>query len=398
MAHRPPRISLDAVRRLWFHRQGLSAPRTQALGRDAFVDHLERTGGLQLDSINVLARAHYLTLWSRFGAYDMTLPDTWTHTDRVAFEHWGHAACVLPASRLPLSRRAMRRFAPTGKWWSERRPSSAACGRVMKRLRDEGPLESADFGQRGDETGPWWGWKEDKEVLERYWHKGRIAISARRSFRRVYDVAERVYPEGPIASPTDYEDSWLLTGLRGNGVAHVRHIDGYFRAPHLSGDARRKSIARLLKRREVVEVEVEGQADRWLARPGDLEDLDALPAPRGTTLLCPFDSLLWQRRRAEDLLGFTYRVEIYVPKKDRVYGYYAMPILHCGRLVGRLDPKLHRDRGVLEIKSVHLEPGIPDSAGLRRGLEETLEDLATFVGATDLQVPRPPWATAGRGR
>ncbi len=387
MARRLPRIARDDVLRLWFHCQGLTAPRTTPLTRDAFVHHLEQTGGLQLDSINVLARAHYLTLWSRFGAYEMTLPDRWTYDDRVAFEHWGHAACVLPASRLPLSHRAMRRFAPTGKWWNERRPSSAACARVVKRLREEGPLESADFGPRDGKSGPWWGWKEDKEVLERYWRKGRVAIATRRSFRRVYDLAERVYPDGPLASPTAYEDSWLLTGLRGNGVAPLKHIDGYFRAPHLAGDARRRSVARLLKRRDVVEVQVEGQPEPWLARPADLEDLGALPSPRGTTVLCPFDSLLWQRRRAEDLLDFTYRVEIYVPRKDRVYGYYAMPILHDGRLVGRLDPKLHRDRGVLEIKSIHLEPGAPDGADLRTGLRHTLEDLADFVGAGDLQTP-----------
>jgi len=349
------------------------------------VDHLEGTGGLQLDSINVLARAHYLTLWSRFGAYDPTLPDDWTYRDRVAYEHWGHAACVLPASRLPLSRRTMRRFDPKGTWWKDRTPSSAACRRVLQRLRDEGPLESADFKAAPGAGQPWWGWKEDKEVLERYWRKGVVAIADRRSFRRVYDLAERVYPEGPVATPTQYDDSWLTTGLRAHGIASVRHLDGYFRTPHLTGAKRQQVIKRALKRRDVVEVQVEGQSDTYYARPEDLEGLDDLPSPRGTTLLSPFDSLLWQRRRAEELLDFTYRVEIYVPRDRRIYGYYAMPILHHGRLVGRLDPKLHRNRGVLESKSVHLEPGVERSEELIRGIDGAIEDLATFVGARKIE-------------
>jgi hypothetical protein len=392
MARPTHRVSVDAVRRLWFHRQGLSQPRSIRLTRDTFVDLLERTGGLQLDSINVLTRAHYLTLWSRFGAYDPALPDRWTHRDRVAFEHWGHAACVLPASRLPVSRRAMRCFAPTSKWWTERTPSTAARRRVLRRLRHEGPLESADFGRQPGGSGPWWGWKEDKEALERYWRSGRVAIADRRSFRRVYDLAERVYPAGATASMARYQDSWLTTGLSGNGIASVRHLDGYFRSPHLTGEDRRRVIARALRRRQIVEVRVEGRSDRYLARPEDLEGLDELPAPRGTTLLSPFDSLLWRRERAEELLGFTYRVEIYVPRKKRVYGYYSMPILHEGRLVGRVDPKLHRDCAVLEIRSIHLEPGVERDRVLRVALWEALDDLATFVGAVDIE---RDWRAAG---
>ena len=387
MARRLPRIPIDHVLRLWFVRQGLTRPRTSPLTRDAFVEHLETAGGLQLDSINVVQRAHYLTLWSRVGAYEPSLPDRWTFEDRVAFEHWGHAASVLPTSRLPLARRGMRMFDPKGKWWAERTPSVAACRRVLRRLREEGPLESSDFERHPDGAQAWWGWKEDKEALERYWRRGKVAISSRRSFRRVYDLAERVYPDGPTATTVQYQDGWLQTGLRGNGVASVRHLDGYWTAPRITADVRKAVIARALRRRSAVRVEVEGLAGEFLVRPEDLEGLEALPEPRGTTLLSPFDSLLWQRARAADLLGFHYKVEIYVPRPKRVYGYYAMPILHDGRLVGRLDPKLHRDRGVLEIKSIHLEAGVDWSDGLRAGLDEALEDLARFLGAADIERP-----------
>lgn len=382
------RLDLDTLRRLWFHRQGLATPRGGKLTSKAFIEHLERTGGLQQDSVNVLERAHYLTLWSRFGEYDRALPDRWTYRDRIAYEYWGHEACVLPASRLPLSLRGMRRFAPSGKWWNERKPSVASIRRVLRRLREEGALESADFERTGDPTGPWWDWKEDKRSLENLWFRGKVAVAERRHFRRVYDLAERVYDHARPASAIEYEDTWLATGLSGCGVASEKHLAGYWTAPRLSAAERRKVVARALRAKRVVEVEVDGLAGSWLARPEELEGAERLPAPTGTTLLSPFDSFLWQRDRAEELLGFRYRIEIYVPPERRVFGYYVLPILHEGRLVGRLDPKLHRDRGELEIKAIYLEEGFTRGAEFDRALAETLADLAKFLGAETVSLPR----------
>ena len=147
-------------------------------------------------------------------------------------------------------------------------------------------------------------------------------------------------------------------------------------------------IARNLRRKRIVEVEVDGLRGPCFARPEDLEGASELEAPRGTNLICPFDSLLWQRERAQDLLGFTYRIEIYVPPAKRTYGYYVLPILHDGRLVGRLDPKLHRDRAELEIKAIHLEDGFERSTELDDGLGESLADLAGFLGAEEISLPR----------
>jgi uncharacterized protein YcaQ len=140
----------------------------------------------------------------------------------------------------------------------------------------------------------------------------------------------------------------------------------------------------------VVEVRVEGRRESFYALPEHLDGLADLAEPVGTTLICPFDSLLWQRRRAEDLLGFRYRVEIYVPPAKREFGYYVLPILHDGRLVGRLDPKLHRDRGELEIKAVYLEPQVRRDARLERGLAGAVQSLAEFMGATSVVLP-PRW-------
>ena len=382
------RVDYDTALRLWFHRQGLTRPRADTLTKKAFVAHLERTGGLQLDSVNAVERAHYLTLWSRFGSYDRRQPDRWTYRDRAAFEHWGHEACILPAARLPLTLRGTRRFRPDGPWWKEYMPSPASLRRVLRRLRAEGPLESADFEKAPEGSGKWWGWKEDKRALELLWRSGKVAVSARRHFRRAYDLAERVYGDVAPATTTAYEDGWLLTGLAGNGVATEKHLTNYFTAPRLRAADRARVIARNLKKKRVVEVEVEGHRGTWLARPEDLEGTDDLPAPSGTTLLCPFDSLLWRRERAEELLDFRYRIEIYVPEPKRVYGYYVLPILHEGRLVGRLDPKLHRDRGELEIKKLHLEEGFRRSGAFDAALAAALESLATFLAADSITLPR----------
>ena len=393
----PARLSPDAVVRLWLHRQGLARPRgSSRLDRRAFVDHLERTGGLQLDSVSAVDRAHYLTLWSRFGPYDRTRVDRWVYAERLAYEYWGHEASILPISHLPLGRRRMRRFPPpswSGRaWWSRYATPPASKRRVLRRVRQGGPVESSDFaprpGEMGEETDSLgWRMREDKRSLKLLWHDGRLAVSDRRHFRCVYDLAERVYPQGDAASTTEYHDSWLLTALSGCGVGPERHFVNYFTAPALNAAERRRVIARNLRRKRIVEVEVEGLRGPCYALPEDLDTIGELPEPTGTTLICPFDSLLWQRKRASELLDFHYTVEIYVPAPKRKYGYYVLPILHDGRLVGRLDPKLHRDRATLEIRSLYLEPGFRPTARFEAELHHAVEDLAAFLDAARVQGP-----------
>ena len=391
-----PHLTRDEVVKLWLHRQGLAAPRGgKSLTKRAFVDHLERAGALQIDPVNAVDRAHYLTLWSRFGSYDRKKVDRWIYRDRAAYEYWGHEASILPISHLPIGRRRMKRFpgswARKG-WWERYRTSPASRRRAMKRLREEGPLESTDFERRADDPGngalprgsmplP----KEDKRSLKLLWHHGQAAVSSRRHFRCLYDLAERVYPDGPTATTAEYEDSWLLTGLSGNGVASERHLVNYLTAPNLAAADRARVIARNLRKRRVVEVRVDGLRGTLYALPEQLEGIADLPGPEGTTLLCPFDSLLWQRGRALELFDFDYKLEIYVPEPKRRDGYYVLPILHDGRLVGRLDPKLHRDRGVLEIRNLKLEPGFRGGRVFRSRLSETLDDLAGFLGASALE-------------
>ena len=396
----PPRVDRDTVLRLWFHRQGLSTPRgQQRLTRPRFSAHLLRTGGLQLDPISAVERAHYLTLWSRFGRFGRQTVDDWVYRDRVGYEYWGHEACILPIAHLPLGLRRMRGFPPKSwrdrPWWKTYATSTASKRRVLGRLRRDGPLESAAFESAGGE--PRMGGampmpREDKRTLGLLWHDGRVAVATRRQLRRVYDLSERVYPPAAPCSPTAFEDSWLLRGLSGNGVASERHLTGYITGPTLDRVTRHQVLTRNLKTGRIVEVTVPGFRDPLYALPEHLAELARLPEPTGTTLLCPFDSFLWQRKRAQDLLAFEYRLEIYVPPAKRQFGYYALPILHEGALVGRVDPKRHRDRDELEVLALQLEPGVKRTKGLTRGLGEALRSLAEFVGASRLTLPRG-WRT-----
>jgi len=396
----PPTVPVDQVVRLWLHLQGLAMPLSgRTLTAESFTDHLERTGGLQVDTLNVVDRAHYLTLWSRYGSYDRALVDDWVHRDRIAFEYWAHEASILPIAHLPLGRRRMLAFPPRGwlrqSWWQRYQTSAASKRRVLGRLRREGPLESAAFAADPDE---WRGVerpggnypmaKEDGRSLKLLWHAGRVAICGRRHFRCVYDLFERVHPAVKPVSPAAYEDSWLLGALGAQGIASERHLAGYFTAHDLDAGGRRRVISRNLRRGKVVEVRVAGRREPFYALPEHLDGLGASPEPGGTTLVCPFDSLLWQRRRAEDLLDFRFRVELYTPAARREFGHYVMPILHGGRLVGRLDPKFHRERSELEIRAVRLEPGRRRDEGLARGLAAALRSLGEFVGARRIVLPR----------
>lgn len=384
----------DAIK-LWLHCQGLTRPRTTTLTPETLTDVLTKTGGLQLDAINTVERAHYLTLWSRFGAYDRTHVDNWLYSSGLAYEYWGHEASLLPISHLPLGLRRMRRFPPSSwknsSWWEVYQVPTGVKRRVLKRLRVEGPLGSESIGKRGvgpREPGMMPLPKEERRALNLLWHAGRIAVRLRKNFRCMYDLAERVYPVNvEPASSSAYLDSWLHIGLRGNGVASENHMRNYWTAPKLSAPERRMVIERNLRRGDVVAISVEGSTEPHYILPEHLDLLSYLPAPEGTTLICPFDSLLWQRQRSEDFWGFKYRIEIYVPASKRIYGYYVFPILHDGNLVGRMDIKMHRKQRILEVKAVYLEEQFSPAASFYLGVRNALQSLGQFLGAEKMTVP-----------
>jgi uncharacterized protein YcaQ len=402
-------VPRSAVAALFLERQHLARPRAVPLTARRLCRFVEDVGGLQMDSINVLDRAHYLTVWSRFGPYDRAELDRVAYRRRLLFEYWAHAACLVATSTLPYWRRAMLdyRLRHTG-WsnWLRRNPKVLA--QVRAAILTNGPMANADFERprsSGATTG-WWSWKPAQHALHYLWMTGAITVESRRHFQKRFDLFERAMPlvQGlEIASPAAFARWHVERSLFAMGAATESDLSRYLTFPRFAPRARRTALRELREAGEIVEVSIEGSSRPWLALARDLPALARTrraAAPRGTTLLSPFDSFLWHRDRVARLFGFDYRIEVYTPAHRRVHGYYSLPILHDGELIGRVDAKAHREDRRLEVRHVHLEPwlagrqlapvgGAPlDRDRALAGVAEALRSLATFVGADDVAIER----------
>jgi uncharacterized protein YcaQ len=401
-------VPLSAVSALFLARQHLSRPRTARLTTRLLGRFVEDVGGLQLDSINVLDRAHYLTLWSRFGPYDRAWLDRAVYRRRLLFEYWAHAACLVPTTTLPWWRRAMLdyRIKHTG-WSALLRRNSKALAQVKAAIAANGPMGGADFdGRRPRGGGGWWSWRPVQHALHYLWMTGALTVHSRQHFHKRYDLLERVIPgglDGPPVSPEAFTRWHVERSLHAMGAATERDLAGYLTFPRFGPGPRRAALRAMLERGEIEEIAVEGRPERWFALTRDLPALDrarrASAAARGTTLLSPFDSLLWYRERVARLFAFDYRIEVYTPGHQRVHGYYTLPILHDGRLIGRVDAKAHRAERQLEVRHVHFEPEFVAGAGAPAaeaidhdealaGLAGALRSLAAFVGGEELVLRR----------
>ncbi len=422
-----PIVSRRAVAALFLARQHLARPRARRLTAASLLAFLEDVGGLQIDSINVVERAHYLTLWSRFGPYDRGAVDRIAYRRRLLFEYWAHAACLVPASHYAAWRRAMLDYSLRSRAWGSWPKRNR---RVLRAVEDAiaagGPLGSADFEHRRapGSGGGWWNWKPAAHALDYLWMSGRTLVHSRAHFRKRFDLAERVMPEAVLRAPLTPEEfrRWhLRQSLHAMGAASATDLRMYLTFPRGAASERLQALRIALDAGEVVGVEVEGERGRWLALAEDLAALAAAGrrrrAAEGTTLLSPFDSFLWHRERTRRLFGYDYRLEVYTPGHRRVHGYYSLPIFHDGQLVGRLDPKAHRAERRLEVRAVHFEPwfargaappgvswGAVDRDAAFTGVGDALRSLAAFVGADDVTVGRvtpsaltPPLRRAVKG-
>ncbi len=395
---------------LFLERQHLARPRAAALTPRRLGRFVEDVGGLQLDSINVLDRAHYLTVWSRFGPYDRARLDRLVYRRRLLFEYWAHAACLVPTSTLPWWRRAMLDYRVQHTGWSDwLRRNARVLRRVKAAVEANGPMGNADFDGRrpAGGRGGWWDWKPVQHALHYLWMTGTLAVHSRRHFQKRFDLLERALPStlGIEAVSSEEFQRWHLErSLHAMGAATEADLGRYLTFPRFRPGARRAALRAMLERDEAREIGVEGLPGRWLALTRDLPALDraarvATPS-RGTTLLSPFDSVLWHRERVARLFGFDYRIEVYTPGPERVHGYYSLPILHHVHLICRLDAKAHRAERRLEVCHVHLEPwfasaqasptgrGRVDQDEALAGLGQAIGSLAAFVGAADVGIGR----------
>lgn len=388
-------ISAPDAARLFLDAQGLCADPARRATKLELAKIIDTLGFVQVDTINVVARAHDLTLLSRLDGYQPEMLRTLLEKDRMLFEHWTHDAAVIPtrwyAHWKPRFAQAIARI-EAHPWWEERmggRPEEVL-DHVRSRIRAEGPLKSVDFEHEG-ERGTWWAWKPAKTALECLWRTGELAIAGREHFHKRYDFAERVHPEAhgrPVPDPEVQLEWACATAAERLVIFTPRELSAFWDDMPLVSTRAWCAGAQRQGRIAPVEVEsMDGSAPKAAFALSDWPRLlKKVPDPPDRMrLLCPFDPILRDRSRCLLRFSFDYRFEAFTPAPKRHYGYYILPLLEGDRLVGRLDPKLHRDKGVLEIRGLWWEPGIkPTKIRLKR-LREALEGLAAFTGASEIQ-------------
>ena len=380
-------LSLAAARRIALAAQGFADPRPAGMiDRRHLRRVLDRTALLQIDSVNVLTRAHYLPIYSRLGAYPRSLlEDAAWGRRKVLFEYWAHEASLLPLETQPLLRWRMAQAERGEATWGrlkpfagERRPEAQA---VLARIAAEGPLAASELeGPKG--PGGWWGWSDGKSALEWLFWTGRITTATRcASFERVYDLTERVLPRSILETPTpsepDAQRQLLRIAARAHGIATAGDLRDYFR---LSPEHAKPRLAELVEAGELIPVQVEGWTQQAYLDPTAKQPRRV----RARALLAPFDPLIWERSRTERLFGVRYRLEIYTPAEQRLHGYYVLPFLLGERLVARVDLKADRAAGVLRVQASHAEPGAPSDVAPQLAAE--LRVMAGWLGLEQVAV------------
>jgi len=384
-------LRLSEARRIALHAQGFNDPRPSGrVDRRHLRRVLQRVGLVQIDSVNVLTRSHELPFLARLGPYDRAALSGWLWGSGEVFEYWGHEASLLPVELHPLLRwRMAEQHAWTGvQSFHASHPGLAEA--VLEALLADGPVTLAELEHLGDAIrrrkpapGAMWNWTPAKKAVEWHFWNGDVgAVRDPRTFTRHYLAPERVLPPGILSQPTPADDdamkALLLLAARSHGVGTAKDLADYHRLPTV---AARRLVAELAADGALRPVTVEG----W-RHPAFLHPEAQLPRwVRASALLSPFDSLVWERTRTEALFRFRYRIEIYVPAAQRVHGYYVLPFLHDGELVARLDLKADRQAGVLRVRAAHAEPSFdPDHS--MNALVDRLQEMATFLGLSDLQV------------
>ncbi len=392
------RLSIGAARRMALSAQGFRDPRPSGAPTvRQFRRALDRMTVLQLDSVNVVSRSHYLPILSRLGPYDRDKLDRWLYRSGENFEYLTHEASITSQDLYPHLRWRMTRSRwRRGMALEEEVP--AYVGAVLEQVADRGPLSVKDLDDPGRRTGPWWGQSKGKVALEWLYVSGRLAVAERdRQFITRYDLPERVIRPEWLAAPAVEEPEahrhLLLLAARSLGVATVEDLADYVR---LTNPQARPVVAALVEEGALEPVAVDGWDAPGLVHP-DARRPRSVP---GRALLSPFDPVVWCRPRALRLFGFHYRIEIYVPEPKRVYGYYVLPFLLDGSLVARVDLKADRTRGLLRVRGSFAEtvvgtPEGPATGAVAEALADALAEMAVWLGLEAVEVdPRGDLAPA----
>jgi len=382
-------LSIGAARALHLAAQDLASPRRRRATQMDVLAAIRRMRMLQIDTISVVARSPYFVLWSRLGDYDPAWLDALL-ADGHLFEYWAHEACFVPIEDYGLFRHRMLDPEAMGwkysaRWMHEHADEVA---QLLAHIRANGPVRASDFERTDGKAGGWWAWKPEKRSLEVLFTAGALMIARRHNFQRVYDLAERVHPawhDSLLPTREAVGREFVLRTVAALGLARAAWILDYHRTrgPHVDP-------ARLAAEGALIAARVDGWHDPVYIHPDQLALAQQAAAgalsARVTTMLSPFDPVVWDRRRARDLFGFDYRLECYTPAPKRRYGYFTLPILRRGALVGRVDAKAHRKDGVFELRSIALEPGVRPSARLASDIAGAVARCASWHGCPRVSV------------
>jgi uncharacterized protein YcaQ len=408
----PETLSLAEARRLAVSAQGFGRRPVHPA-----IEHVRklaaRVHAFQIDSVNVLVRAHYMPAFARLGPYPIEALDTLTYRRRELFEYWGHAACLMPIELFPLVRYRMQADQTREYMASER---GAYVAQVYREVTDGGPLTAGELSDPGKRSGNWWGWGNGKAALEYLYDAGVVAIAGRRGFEREYDLVERVIPRAALEVVVPREEAMkrlICLAARACGVGTAEDFLGYFKTdgwrdrlrPGPSWEWDKHSEPRRVKpigKRLVAELVEEGRllparVEGW-REAAYLDPSARVPrSMRARALVTPFDSLVWERSRIERLFGMKYTIELYTPLPRRVYGYYVCPFLLGDTLVARCDLKADRQRGVLMLQGAFAEPGLRADEMAEELLAE-LHGVQAWLGLDGLEVgERGDLVAAARG-
>lgn len=376
-------LDTEGARRLMLAAQGITpAPQKKATKRDV-LQMIRRMGALQIDTIHVVARSPYFVLWSRLGDYEPVWLEELLEEGAI-FEYWSHEACFLPIEDYPLYRHSMLGAESMGwkysaQWAAEHRKEIAW---LREFIRERGPVRAADFERKDGKAGGWWEWKMEKRALETLFTAGELMIARRRNFQRVYDLRERVladWDDSRLPSAEEARRALVLKAISALGVTKARWVADYFRTNMRETLA---TVEALAGEGRLLSIEVEGWKEPGFVHPDNLKLLKAAGSGslkmERATLLSPFDPVVWDRARARLMFDFDYRLECYTPEAKRRYGYFTLPLLWRGSLIGRIDAKAHRKEGVFEIKQLHMEPRVRLQAEMLDDIAAALNECAAW--------------------
>lgn len=385
-------LTLSAARALHLAAQGLLTPPKRQASKADVLHCIRQMGALQIDTINVVARSPYLVLWSRLGHFQNQWLEELLAEGKI-FEYWAHEACFLPIEDYGLYRHQMISPLSMGwkynhRWLSE---NAAQVEQIRQHIHQQGASRSADFERKEGKGNGWWSWKPEKRSLEVLFTIGELMVARRHNFQRIYDLRERVHPkwsdEHHLQPQLECQRQQVLMAVKALGICKASWVADYFRMKKLDPAIQPATLA---KQGLLLSTEVEGWEQVAYVHPDHRALLKQAAAgtlkPSATRILSPFDPVVWDRKRASELFGFDYKIECYTPEAKRRYGYFTLPLLRRGALIGRMDAKAHRKDGVFEIKKLHLEPNVRVSQAMASDVATAIRQFASWHGTEQVRL------------